>query len=519
MKSRTNDEVLIEIDDQIEVLINEINSAPNREQQQDFAKACREVIVDTLMGPFGLSAAMFTDHDGGNITTVHNFENGTYAPRDAERYQNYQNAQTERFDRSDYERDLPKERKEIFKQKERIEDEYTGRELPKDGRAHRDHVVSAHEIEKSSRGHLGQTREERVATANREENKVWTDSSLNQSKNDHDLREWSERPNRQDPSKTNAEYYEADPKRMEEAYRTARKKVDSEQNKAVLIKQAGEFVYEGSKEAGNLALRQILGLLIKDLAEGLIDDIRTLIREGFQSLQQLAALLKNRITATIKRIKAKWAEYLKEGVAAGFSGFLSSFLTLIINSFVTTAKNIVRIIREGCLSVVRALKIIVSPPPGTSVSEVAYEVFKILSGAVVVAIGIGLEETIKKGIEAVPLLAPFAGPISLTLTGMLTGILSLTVVLAFDRLKNHLVFRNKQLADIHRGQSMVLLKIKKTALVLDQASEFVQVSATHLRVEFQKDWDEIKELKSRTEDKIESYKLAIHRLQDLSGEL
>ncbi|MGX5914825.1 hypothetical protein ACR0ST_08860 [Aliidiomarina sp. Khilg15.8] len=515
----TNDDVLIEIDDQIEVLINEINSAPNNDQQQDFAKSCRDVIVDTLMGPFGLSAAMFTDRDGGNITTVHNFENGIYADRDNERYRNYKNAQAERFDRRDYERKLPKERKQIFKHEERIEDAYTGHELPKDGRAHRDHVVSAHEIEKSSRGHLGQTREERVATANRGENKVWADSSLNQSKNDHDLFEWGERPNRQDPSKTNAEYYDADHERMEEVYCIARKKVDSEQNKAVLMKQTGEFAYEGSKEAGKLALRQVLGLLIKDLAEGLIDDIRTLVREGFQSLRQLAALLQKRVATTIERIKAKWAEYLKEGVAAGFSGFLSSFLTLIINSFVTTAKNIVRIIREGCLSVVRALKIIVSPPPGTNGSQVASEVFKILSGAVVVAIGIGLEETIKKGIEAVPFLAPFAGPISLTLTGMLTGILSLTVVLTFDHLKSYLVFKNKQVADIHRGQSTALLKIKKTVLVLNQASGFVQVSAMHLRMEFQKDWDELQEVKLRTADKMNSYKSAINRLENLSGGL
>lgn len=519
MQIEKSDDVLIEIDDQIELLIEEINSAPNEQQHQDFATACRDVIVDTLMGPFGLTAAMFADRDGGNITTVHNFEKGTYAPRDGDRYQGYQKAQTERFDRSDYERDLPKERKKIFQQDSRIEDAYTGRELPKDGRAHRDHVVSAHEIEKSSRGHLGKTREERVAMANRDENKVWADASLNQSKNDHDLMEWSERPNRKDPTRTNAEHYGADRERMEEAYNTARKTVDRDEKRAVLLKQAGEFAYEGSKEAGKLALRQILGLMIKDLAEGLIGDIRTLMREGFQSLRHLAQLLEQRIKTTIRQIKAKWAEYLKEGAAAGFSGFLSSFLTLIINSFVTTAKNVVRIIREGCLSVVRALKIIVAPPPEMSASEVAFEVFKILSGVVVVAIGIGLEETIKKGIEAVPLLVPFAEPIAQVLTGMLTGIASLTVVLAFDRLKAHLAFQNKQLADVHRGHSVTFLKIKKTALVLDQAADFVHASALHLREEFHKDWEELKAIKSETRQKMDGYKSAINKLENLAGEL
>lgn len=510
-------DVVIEIDDQIERLINEINSSPNEEQQQDFATACRDVVVDSLIGPFGLNAAMFSDQDGGNITTVRNFENGTYAPRDATRYENYEQAQTDRFDRSDYERDLPRERKEIFKRDGRIEDAYTGRDLPKDGRAHRDHVVSAHEIEKSSRGHLGQTREERVATANQESNKVWTEASVNQSKNDHDLKEWSDTPSRRDPNKTNAEYYGADQERMEQAYDTAQEAVDRDQKRAVLAKQAGEFAYEGSKEAGTLALRQIVGLLIKDLTEGLIDDIKTLMREGFESLEQLAGLIKNRIEVTVERVKAKWAEYLKEGATSGISGFLSSFLTLVINSFVTTAKNIVRIIREGCLSVVRALKIIVSPPPEMSASEVAYEVFKVLSGAVAVVIGLGLEETIKKGIESVPLLAPFADPMSQVLSAMLTGMMSLTVVLAFDRLKSHMAFQNKQVADVHRGQSVTLLKIKKTAIELNQAANFIHCSADQLRTEFRRDCEELATLKSETREKINNYSTAVDRLKKLPG--
>lgn len=523
MKSRTNDDVLIEIDDEIEALINEINSAPSKEEQQDFGRACRDVIVDTLMGPFGLTRAMFDDRDGGAITTIHNFEKGVVAnDSDAQRYESWKKANQEKFERTDYDAKLNEKHPDMKSSDGKYYDGYREpqSEIPVGPRmAARDHVVSASEIERSSRGHLAQSREQRVETATQNENVVLASFNMNSSKGNEDLLEWASKPNNKDPSKSNAEYFDLDPQAIQRVYKNAKTSVNRKQNFAVFKKQGQEFLIEGGKEAGKLALRQVLGLLIKDLAEVLIDDVRTLIREGFQSLQQLSELFKNRITATIKRIKAKWSEYLKEAVAAGFSGFLSSFLTLIINSFVTTAKNIVRIIREGCLSVVRALKIIVSPPPGTSVSEVAYEVFKILSGAVVVAIGIGLEETIKKGIEVVPLLAPFAGPISLTLTGMLTGILSLTVVLAFDRLKNHLVFQNKQLADIHRGQSMVLLKIKKTALVLGQASEFVQVSATHLRAEFQKDWDEVKELKSRTEDKIESYGLAIHRLQDLSGGL
>lgn len=519
MQAEESGGVIVEIDEQIEKLIEEINSSPNEQQQQDFAKSCRDVLVDSLVGPFGLAEAMFDDHDGGNITTVHNFEKGMYAPRDEEHYQSYQKAQAEIFDRSDYERDLPRERKEIFKREGRIEDAYTGRELPKDGRAHRDHVVSAHSIEKSSRGHLGQTREERVATANRDENKVWTESSLNKSKNDHDLKEWGGRARRDDPNSTNYDHYGVDENRADKAYKTARRRVDRDQRRSVLLKQAGEFAYEGGKEAGNLALRQILGLLIKDLAEGLIDDIRTIVRDGFESVKQLSDLIRNRIKITIEKVRSKWSEYLKEGAASGVSGFLSSFMTLIINSFVTTAKNIVRVIREGCLSIVRALKIIVSPPQGMSKSEVVYEVFKILSGALVVAVGVGLEESIKKAIEAVPFLSPFSGPLSLALTGIITGIASLTVVLAFDRLKDHLSFTNKKIADAHRGHSASLLKIKKNILMVEQTISFVQVSSTQLRFEFQRDWEEVESLRVNTSSSIKEYRYSVNRLKNLSDEV
>lgn len=519
LNSMEDRNVIIEIDEQIALLIEEINDSPSAQQQEDFAKACRDVVVETLMGPFGLTAAMFTDRDGGNITTVHNFEKGVYAPRDAERHQNYQEAQVERFDRSDYGKKLSGEREKIFDAEKRIEDAYTGRGLPKEESTHRDHVVSAHEIEKSSKGHLAQTREERVATANMDENKVWTDSGLNTSKNDKDLMDWSELPNSQDPSKTNAEFYGADPVKMKNVYDTAQKAVGREQSYAVLKKQSVEFVYEGSREAGKQALRQALGLLIKDLAEGLIEDVRTLMRDGFESLEQLSLLIKKRILETVERVKAKWAEYFKGGAAAGFAGFLSSFMTLVINSFITTAKNIVRIIREGCLSIVRALKMIFAPPPGVSKSEMVYEVFKILSGAMVVVLGIGMEEAIKKGIEMIPLLVPFAGQIAEVLTGILTGIASMTVILAFDRIKGIITFRNKQLTDVHRGQSIVLLKIKKSVLVLEQTRSYIDVSSSRILEEFHKDWEEIQNLKVKTTEKIDSYTASIDNLLNLAEEI
>src|SRR5690606_8329446 len=123
------------------------------------------------------------------------------------------------------------------------------------------------------------------------------------------------------------------------------------QKKAVLVKQGKEVMLEGGKAAGRLALRQILGLILKDVVQGLIDDVRYLVREGLNGARSLMDLLRARLEESFRSLREKWAEYLKEGASAGLSGFVSTLLTLIINSFVTTAKNIVSLIREAVLAI------------------------------------------------------------------------------------------------------------------------------------------------------------------------
>src|SRR5690606_1347703 len=123
-----------------------------------------------------------------------------------------------------------------------------GSELPVGPRiAARDHVVSASEVERSSRGHLAQTREQRVETATQEENVVLTAFNMNSSKSDKDLMEWAAQPNIQDPSQTNAAYYALDEGVLTQKYQEARDAVDKVQKKAVLIKQGKEVMLEGGK--------------------------------------------------------------------------------------------------------------------------------------------------------------------------------------------------------------------------------------------------------------------------------
>lgn len=57
---------------------------------------------------------------------------------------------------------------------------------------------------------------------------------------------------------------------------------------------------------------------------------------------------------------------------------------------------------------------------------------------------------------------PSASAIAPVITGVVTGALTLFTVMAFDRLRESFAFQNKQLADVHRGQGVGLLKIKQS---------------------------------------------------------
>ena len=513
------DDLIIDIDDQVEVLLQQINSAPNQRQQRDFVESFQNMLIDQVLGPFGLSRALFEDRDGGAITSLHNFEKGVVAnDSDGARHAQWTKANDSNFERNDYDAQLDKRFPDMKSPDGKYHDGYRkpGTELPEGPRtAARDHVVPASEVERSSRGHLAQTREERVQTATQDENVVLTGFNMNSSKGDEDLLVWAQKPNSKDPSKTNAEAYDLDEKVLKEKYKEAKSAVEGAQKKAVLMKQGGELLVEGGKAAGYLALRQVLGMILKDVVQGLIDDVRYLVREGFNGARSLLEIVQDRLQATFRNLREKWAEYLKEGASAGLSGFFSTLITLVINSFVTTAKNIVTLIREAVLALARSIKVIVAPPANMSKGEIAFEVLRLLSAAVATCVGLALEETIKKALESIALLAPVAGELAPIIAGIITGSLTLFTVLAFDRIKGSIAFRNKQLADVHRGQSIGLLKIKQTVLMLDSAHENMTMTAQTLRIQFEESRIEVQESREQTQRTIASYQSSVRVLDDL----
>ncbi len=531
MNNLAHSPLVIEIDEEIAVLIAEINAVPGASHSR-FTEDLKDVVIDSVLGPFGLSRAMFADKDGGSITTVHNFEEALaegkehlVAPRDAERLQSLKQTRAEKIDRSPGSKqngvepgkhraydDALNDAMPLNSATPGTKDAYTGREM---NTPSRDHVVPVSEIERSAKGQLAQTFEERVQTATLPENLVWTEKSLNSSKQDSDLLLWATAET-SPLAGTNDQRYGIDLDKAQEIYQTSRKAIDRKQNIALLKKQSKEFLIEGGSEAGKLALRQVLGMILKDLASGLIDDVKQLIHDGFQSLKQLAELLQARLLATARTVKEKWADFLTEGGMAGFTGLLSNLITLLINSFVTTAKRIVTIIRESTLAVLRSIKLIAMPPAGMSGGDIAMEVLKLLSGGLVTAATLLLQESVAKAIETIPLLTPFAQDIAGVLVAILGGTMGLLTVLAFDRLKEHIAFQNKQLADVHRGQAIAQLKVKQTLLLLDHSQQHVIASTGQMQLRLDQTWMDIDDTAVQASAAVDGYASAVGQLRALA---
>lgn len=64
------------IDDETDRLIRIIESSPPSPDNEKVLDDLQASILNALVGPFGLSAELLADVDGGNVTTLYNFEIG-----------------------------------------------------------------------------------------------------------------------------------------------------------------------------------------------------------------------------------------------------------------------------------------------------------------------------------------------------------------------------------------------------------------------------------------------------------
>ena len=397
-------------------------------------ESCKDQVLQQIIGPFGLTPAMFDDKEGGNVTTVRNFKEGVVAnSEDALLYAGYKERRDGVIDRSKFDKDLPPKRKVIFQADEKIVSAYTGDELPRDGRMHLDHVVSVAKIQRDPGAGLVMSEDQRVAMLNDKANLVPAEARINQSMRDLDKSEWAKKERKRELGKTNMEHFGVDSERLKQTVAKAERHVNTELLKAQVVKQGTELAKTGMQDAGNNALRQATGILMYELVNGTFIEIKRIssepaLKEHF--VEQFVIGIQN----MMERIKGKLASIFDALISGGVQGFVSNLLSFIINNVIKTSAKVVTLIREGMKGLWQALKLLINPPPDMPAIEITRQVTKLIAAVVTASLGLAFEKTVEAFVLAFPLLAPFAGVISPALTAILTGVVAALVVFGIDQL-------------------------------------------------------------------------------------
>lgn len=520
--------------------LQELEAQLPKEQKATLLELCKDNVLQTIEGQFGLASLVITSQSGGNVTTTHNFEQGkkdgewVIAQKDRAKYEKWQENMKRPWQdvrkEVGYDEPLPSMRKKAFQTQDIIISDYTGKPLPKDG-AHLDHIVSASEIEKSAKANLHLSEEQRAKIACDKANLAWSEASANQSKGDNKMDEWLDKKDKK-TGQTKAEKYGIDKEKALAKDKKARKSVYGKIDTQAVKNYTKELALTGGKDAAKMAAYSALGVVLRDLVQGLFIEIRaTFDSSKKESLKEIFHRFKTRLGEILKNIKAKWKDIFAGSLEAGIMAFLSNIVVFVINLFATTLKRIVSIIRAGFVSLCQAVKILANPPKDMPRDEVNYQALKILITGLIGALSLGLAEGIEKllysvpGLNAlmsfpVPLINETVGAIlSTTLSALIGGLLSTIALYYMDKWRSGDKESRLKLQIMTKSGEIVQYKVAQSWFVLKDAYEYLAYVSADTSRKISATKNEIWEAQEKTQNSLNELDSAMQELRQLNQKL
>ena len=444
----------IELTDGLQNALDELSNLHSKlpeNQTSTLLHLCEASAISAITSQFGLASLIIDARDGGSVTTVHNFEKGITANEaDAARYSdmiaNRNGKYLEVRNKVGYDKPLVKRRNEALQNEAIIIDEYTGRNLPKYGRVHLDHIVSVKEIESSVSANLALSPEERAKIAADKENLALIDGSINQSKGSDEMKVFLNKEDKK-TGQRKAEKFGIDEQKAMQKDKKARKFVYGEIDKAKVKKYSKELLTTGCKDITKIMAYTVIGVAMREIAQGAITEIKLAFKQrGKESFGEIWVRFKTRMSEILDSLKSKWKDLVAGSIEEGLTSFISNLGVFLINVFATTLKRFVAMIRAGFVSLKEAVKILVNPPRGLDKDEVGYQAVKVLTAGLIGALSLGLSEAIDKFLLSIPVLTPIfsfivpvigksVGDIVRTcLSAILGGVLTTIVIYFMDKL-------------------------------------------------------------------------------------
>lgn len=410
--------------DEAYTLIEELERAFDSNRLDELFNRTQTEVVLAIAGPFGAGKVLAVyDKVGGNVTTINNAMQGVYA-QEEDRYQRGDYTATKNSQGKKFEGDGPNSVGSQFTRSQFIDgaylvDAYTG-ETIKASDSSPDHIHSNSEFHKKGGFMLSDTKKADFATDT--DNLASTRRDINQSMRDHDKLDWKDMQ-QNGRTVTNEEHFGINEAALQESHEraqaTAQKHAPTimDKTKYYTTNTLQTGVNEGVKMGG----QQAFGVLLVELFAASFIEIKDVFASGRQG-GSLFDEIRLRLTRVAGRVSEKWKEMIV-GFSGGFiSGLISNIVTTLINTLVTTGKRVVRMIREGVFSLLKALKTLIFPPSGLNRQQAAHEAMKLLTSGGIVIAGVALEEAIEKLLLGIPVLAPLTAVAAPVIVGSICAI-------------------------------------------------------------------------------------------------
>ncbi|WP_251422545.1 hypothetical protein [Veillonella agrestimuris] len=487
-------------------------------KQFDWLEELDKTITKELATTFGLGFLLFEDKDGGDVNTIHNVRKGIYATEEERlRYNNRGD-----YDSAAVHKDSTfianKRRLKAEKEAGTLVDRYSNKILNPYENTHTDHTISGHEVHDDAGRVLAEIKTEDLA--NIEDNFVETTAYVNLRKSDMSPEDFADNlptmvkekenriytleqklsdisgsdgqtrherqklQNKLRKEKENLNNLKATkPDLIKAEAKKSRKAQDKIINKKYYTSK--KFLENASiasiKSGFKMGIQQVYGVIFREIWLGLKKELPR-IYEKCKTNFKLGTFfneLKTAIQHIWKKIKLKFQEIKDVFLESSIMGALTSLGTTLINTFFTTGKFWVRIIRETFGSIVSAAKLVIFNPDKLSWPERIKEALKIISIAISGVLGLYLQSILVNLLQF-----PGGNYIANFLSAVATGIMTVGIVFFFD----HSSIMKKIIAFFESTKS-------KYEKILEQYQEINRILdeqiAEYVRLEFNLDTDEL----------------------------
>lgn len=228
-----------------------------------------------------------------------------------------------------------------------------------------------------------------------------------------------------------------DPGKVKEKMATAEKAKNKYLFKNAIGEKSKEFAVGVTKSTLAATGKMLIGKAMKIVVSETVVEFR--ITSDDTLLDRIQKLIEKIIIRAKRELSHIWNDIKEFAV----NNAVSEIVNLILNYFVSTVKNVFKLIRCLFGSIVSAFKIIFDS--GRPWEDRIFEALKIISAGIAMATGTMLNELIAKAIATnIPFLAGYACDISAVISGLISSILSALVLMSFDRYKASLQINDEE---------------------------------------------------------------------------